>query len=146
MDTLIDRPALSNLVRAFYKEVRKDPLLAPIFASKITPRHWPAHEERIVDFWSSIFLKTGGFRGNPMQKHAGLTGVTPQHFTRWLTLFKQTADDVLPADQAKAVDIMANRIGQSLQMGMAFQAEKSGQTDHAFKDFGLRRAHTAPRA
>lgn len=138
----IDRAALSTLVHAFYPKVREDPLLAPIFASKITPEHWPAHEEHIIDFWSSVFLKTGQFNGNPMQKHAQLAGLTPQHFTRWLELFKQTAVEVLPSEHARAVDIMANRIGQSLQMGLAFHAEKSGQTDHAFKDFGLRPPRT----
>jgi len=44
------------------------------------------------------------------------------------------------AEQAGAVYVMAQRIAQSLQMGIAFHKETLGEKDHAFKDFAIRRS------
>lgn len=135
----ISEESIRTLVTAFYVKVRKDPLLAPVFASRISAKDWPHHENHIADFWSSIFLKTGRFSGNPMRKHLALSGVTPQHFERWLELFCQTAKDTLTNSQAKHADAMARRIAQSFQMGLAFHRENSGQEDHPFRDFSIHR-------
>lgn len=135
----ITESEIRTLVTRFYVKVRKDPLLAPIFAAKVKGNDWPSHEDRIADFWSSVFLKTGRFDGNPMQKHLSLPGLTPQHFQRWLELFEQTARDTLNPSQASHVDLIARRIGQSLQMGLAFHCEKSGLADHPFEEFSMRR-------
>lgn len=113
-------------------------MLAPIFATKIDRDDWEKHMDHIADFWSSIFLKTGRFKGNPMLKHAALKGLTPAHFSHWLTLFKDVTNRTLETEQAEAMQMMASRIGQSLQMGLAFNFEKTGQTDHPFKDYGMR--------
>lgn len=136
----IDEAAIKSVVHAFYARVRLDPLLAPIFATKIADQDWPNHLDHIVDFWSSIFLKTGRFKGNPMQKHLAIDGLTPEHFTRWLSLFKDTADKVLLPDQSEVMHDMAHRIAQSLQMGLAFQHKTLGTTDHPFSEFAIRRS------
>ena len=128
---------IERVVRAFYTEVQKDDMLGPVFAQRIAPHEWDKHMDHIADFWSSIFLKTGRFTGNPMQKHVGLSSITPAHFTRWLDLFQRTSNSVLDAPHAKAMQEMANRIAQSLQMGLAFHHEGAGNNNHAFKDYGL---------
>lgn len=143
MNDLFKRADISRLVNAFYTKVRQDDLLAPVFASKIPEDHWPAHMAHITNFWSSILLKTGGFDGNPMRKHFGLNGLTPQHFTRWLALFAQAANDTLTPPQAKAIHDMASRIAQSFQMGLAFNYENTGREDNPFAEFGIRRSHGA---
>jgi len=132
---------IKRVVRAFYKEVQEDEMLAPIFETKIGANDWDKHMEHITDFWSSIFLKTGRFKGNPMLKHAALKGITPSHFNHWLTLFQKVSNRVLEPTQAQAMQVMAERIGQSLQMGLAFNFEKAGKTDHPFVDYGMRLSH-----
>ena len=139
MPNLFSEADIKRLVHAFYNSVRQDDLLAPIFAQKIPEDHWPHHMEHICNFWSGIFLKTDRFDGNPLQKHLKLNGLTPDHFGHWLWLFKTTADKVLTPVQAEAIYTMAQRIAQSLQMGIAFQFETSGETDHPFTDFAVRR-------
>ena len=143
MNGLFTRDDIRRLVIAFYTDVRKDDLLAPVFATKISKGDWPEHMEHITNFWSSIFLKTGAFDGNPMRKHFALSGLTPQHFTRWLDLFQQTAEAKLTPPQAKAIQHMASRIAQSFQMGLAFNIENSDREDNPFAEFGIRRSHTA---
>lgn len=129
---------IKRLVNSFYARIRQDERLAPIFATKIKSGDWDAHMDHIADFWASIFLKTRQFSGNPMQKHTQITGITPAHFTHWLALFHDTAKQVLSTPQADEIHEMAQRIGQSLQMGLAFHYEKSGQMDHPFTGFGIK--------
>ena len=130
---------IEALVKAFYARVRKDPELAPIFASKIKTEDWPSHEAHILDFWSSVLRKTGRYSGNPMAKHARVAGLTPELFTRWLDLFGDTAKLLLSVEQAAFIDKTAHRIAQSLRMGLAFHYDGQGEEDHPFKAYGLRR-------
>lgn len=138
MSALLTEDDIRRVVRAFYAEVQTDALLGPVFAQRIAPEAWDAHMDHIGDFWSSIFLKTGRFTGRPMQKHAGLTAITPAHFTRWLSLFTEVSSRVLDEVQARAMQAMANRIGQSLQMGLAVHHESAGNGDNPFKSFELK--------
>ncbi len=138
MPPVLTESDIEKLVHAFYASVRKDSLLAPIFATKIEPDTWPAHMSHISDFWGSIFLKNKSFSGNPMQKHLAIDGLTPSHFERWLSLFRISADQTLSVEKADMVHAMATRIAQSLQMGLAFNLEKSGAADNPFSNFGLR--------
>ncbi|MEP6343834.1 MAG: group III truncated hemoglobin [Maricaulaceae bacterium] len=138
MSARLTEDDIRRVVRAFYAEVQTDALLGPVFAQRIAPSAWDAHMEHIGDFWSSIFLKTGRFTGRPMQKHAGLTAITPAHFTRWLSLFSDVSNRVLDEAQARAMQEMANRIGQSLQMGLAVRHQSASNSDNPFKSFGLK--------
>ena len=133
---------IMRLMDVFYARIRRDEVLGPIFATKIedTDADWTAHRAHIGDFWSSIFLRTKRFKGNPMLKHAAIPGLTPAHFTNWLSLFQVSAEKTLNTAQAAEIMIMARRIAQSLQMGLAINAEQNGKSDHPFQDFGLRRS------
>ena len=133
----IEEDDIRRVVRAFYAEVQKDDMLAPIFATRIGAGNWEAHMEHIMDFWSSIFLKTGRFNGNPMRKHLGLENITPAHFTRWLSLFQAVSNRTLEPAKAAAMQAMANRIAQSFQMGLAFHYENTRTDDNPFAGFGL---------
>ncbi len=107
-----------DLVDAFYARVRSDPELAPIFNSAIGDR-WDAHLAKLADFWSSVMLMTGRFKGSPMAVHAALPRAEPADFARWLALFHQTAIDVCPPEAAALFRAKADMIAQSLQLGIA---------------------------
>lgn len=106
---------VATLVHAFYASVREDEVLGPIFESHIDD--WDHHLAKLVDFWSSILLRTGRFTGAPMPKHAALPGLSAELFQRWLGLFH----DVSAAQPNRAMGeqayAMAQRIAQSLWMG-----------------------------
>jgi hemoglobin len=113
----VDEPMIQNLVRAFYAKVRKDPELGPIFDAVISD--WGPHLQKMCDFWSSVTLMSGRYHGTPMPAHARLDGVGAEHFGRWLELFVETAGEVCPPEAAALFIDRAQRIAQSLQMGMA---------------------------
>lgn len=107
---------MARLVREFYTRARADPELGPIFEQHLAGR-WDEHFEKLTDFWSQIGLRTGRYSGRPLPAHAAL-GLEPRHFAAWLTLFAQTAQDVLPPDGARFFVSRAHRIAESFQLGL----------------------------
>lgn len=112
-DAMIDRP-----VRTFYDRARRDPLIGPIFETKV--RDWERHLRRICAFWSSVALMSGRYHGQPMAVHLPLPIATP-HFDRWLGLFAETAQEVCPPAAAAFFLERAQRIADSLDLGIAAQ-------------------------
>jgi len=114
----VDEPMIERLVRAFYGKVRLDPQLGPVFNREVDD--WEAHMARLCDFWSSVMLMTGRFKGQPTAVHTRLADIGPAHFARWLELFHETAAEVCPPDAAAVFGAKAEQIGESLQLGIAF--------------------------
>jgi hemoglobin len=120
------------LVHAFYAKIRKDPALGPIFNRALAEADWPPHLAKMCDFWSSVMLMSGRFKGSPMQAHVRLGGLRPTHFARWLHLFEQTAQEVCPPQAAELFAAKARMIAQSLQLGIAVsQGELPAQNREA---------------
>lgn len=109
---------IADLVHAFYAKVRKDAVLGPIFNSAIGDG-WDAHLAKLCDFWSSVLLMTGRFKGAPMSVHVGLPDIGRAHFARWLHIFERTARDVCPPAAAALFIAKAEMIAQSMQFGIA---------------------------
>jgi hemoglobin len=107
-----------DLVHGFYAAVRAHPLLGPIFDSEIGDG-WDAHLAKLCDFWSSVLLMTGRFRGSPMAAHTALPDITPSHFVAWLALFRETAERLCPPDAAALFVARSEMVARSLQLGIA---------------------------
>jgi hemoglobin len=119
--TGIDEAMIEALVRTFYARVRQDPLIGPVFASKVLD--WEAHVGRLCEFWSSVALMSGRYHGQPMLVHLPLPIDTP-HFDRWLEIFAATARDICPPAAAAHFLHRASRIADSLELGIAAQKGK----------------------
>jgi hemoglobin len=90
------------LIDSFYEKVNHDELLAPIF-NGVAQVDWGKHMPTMYDFWSSLLLGTGRYRGRPFPKHLPLP-VNATHFQRWLELFRATVEEHFAgpkADEAK---------------------------------------------
>lgn len=117
--TGIDEAMIETLVHRFYARVRQDELLGPVFEQHISD--WGPHLQRMCAFWSSVALMTARYHGNPMAKHSPLA-VDAEHFDRWLALFEDTAREVCPSAAADHFVERAQRIAQSLELGIAIQS------------------------
>lgn len=115
-DTGIDELMIERLVRGFYARVRDDAVLGPIFASKI--ENWEPHLQKMFAFWSSVALMSGRYHGQPMAKHQPLP-IDARHFDRWLALFEETARESCPAKAADHFMMLARRVAESLELGVA---------------------------
>lgn len=116
LPTSISEDLITAIVHDFYDRIRRDPLLGPIFNGRIG-EHWDLHLSTLVDFWSSIALKTGRYGGKPHVVHQGLD-VTPEHFAHWLSLFEATVSQHCTGDAESFFLDRARRIADSLQIGL----------------------------
>jgi hemoglobin len=112
---------IGALLDLFYTKVRADPALGPVFGRAIRDEEWPAHMATIRDFWSAVMLKSGRYRGNPLQVHKEIEGVSPELFKRWLALFEEACREMLPPDLAEAMHGRAVQIAESLKAGLFFR-------------------------
>jgi hemoglobin len=114
--TGIDDAMIERLVRTFYGRVQADPLIGPVFATRI--HDWEAHITKLCAFWSSVALMTGRYHGQPMPLHMNLP-VGPEHFDRWISLFEDTANTLCPPAAAAHFSERARRIADSFELGIA---------------------------
>ena len=112
----ISEELITELVDTFYGRVRLDPLIGPIFLDKLGD-DWDAHLAKLRDFWSSVTLMSGRYRGKPQQVHMPLPLET-QHFERWLSLFEATVTDVCTGPARFLFVDRAHRIADSLQISL----------------------------
>ena len=115
-ETEIDEHLIRQVIRAFYARVRVDPLIGPIFNSRI--QDWEPHLVRIENFWSAVMLRSGRYQGQPMRLHLPLP-IDATHFDRWLELFETTTRELCSAPVAEEFLQRARTIGRSLEMGVA---------------------------
>ena len=115
-DTGIDEAMIERLVRGFYARVRDNDVIGPIFAAKIVD--WEPHLQKMCAFWSSVALISGRYHGQPMAKHLPLP-IDARHFDRWLALFEETARELCPPRAAEHFVMLARRIAESLELGIA---------------------------
>lgn len=125
-DCQIDEAALERLVPAFYARVRADALLGPLFDDAV--HDWPDHLERLVAFWSSVMLTSGRYKGSPMAAHLRYrAAITPAMFDRWLAIWGDTTDAMMPPAAAAALQAKAARIAESLQLALFFRLGDPGR-------------------
>ena len=115
----ITEERLSELVDLFYGRVRKDDLIGPVFNRAIDD--WPEHLERLKAFWSSVMLTSGRYKGRPLPAHVKHgDSIRQASFDRWLELWREATEEVLPPAAAAAMQEKAGRIAESLSLGIAF--------------------------
>ncbi len=120
---IITRDDVKKLVDSFYDRVNRDPLLAPIF-NDVAKVHWETHLPVMYEFWGSLLIGEGDFRGRPYPKHAVLP-VEQEHFERWLELFRATVEAHFVGEKAEEAKWRALCIADtfSMRMGVLRQPE-----------------------
>lgn len=116
--TGLDDTTIGLVVDRFYDRVRADPVLAPLFAARLSDADWGPHLAKMKRFWSSLALMTGDYHGRPMQAHLPLP-VSGADFDRWLSLFRETATELCTPPGAALLIDKAERVAASLELGIA---------------------------
>lgn len=113
---ILGRDEIVRLVDAFYGKVRADETLGFIF-DEVAAIDWDAHLPKMYAFWQTVLFRDGGFRGDPIGKHARLVPLTTmgrEQFDRWLKLFRETVDELFEGENAghikRCAEDMANVI------------------------------------
>lgn len=114
----LSEPLIRNVIVSFYEKVRRDPLLGPIFEEAIG-NHWDPHIKRIILFWLTATGLERGYDGrNFMPAHLRHGSIRPDQLPRWLELFRQTTAQHCAPEGAHALNDIAERMAQTLQIGL----------------------------
>lgn len=124
-DRMGGRPALAELLRYFYADVRQHAEIGPIFAAHVSD--WPAHLEKIADFWSGVSGGPALYRGPMPFKHMRLH-LEERHFQAWLGLWHRHCRAHLPKREAEDMIRLAEGIGLNLRQIVALHG---GRTEPA---------------
>jgi hemoglobin len=114
--------SIRRLVDEFYARVRDDAALGPVFANAI--KDWEPHLATMRDFWSSVMLTSGRYKGNPVMKHRQVEGISYELFERWLTLFDETARALFEPALAAVFNAKAARIAESLRLAVFYRPDQ----------------------
>ncbi len=116
MNDIKNKDDIAIFVNLFYTKVRRDDLIGPIFNRIIAAEDWPAHLEKLTNFWNTVLFGEIDYRGNPFSKHVNLP-IDAQHFNRWIELLTATIKENYEGVCANDVLAKANK------MSLMFQAK-----------------------
>ena len=123
----ITEAEIANLVDHFYAKVRKDDEIGPLFNQEV--QNWDVHLALLKDFWSTVLLATGRYKGNPLVAHFRLP-IEERSFARWLALFTETASEVLAPSHAAIVVQKAHMIATNIKRVLASRSESPQDQEH----------------
>ena len=127
MDTAKDISGLADiqlLVDDFYGQVRKDPLLGPIFEKVIQDR-WPEHLEKMYRFWQTVLLEEHTYYGSPFPPHAKVP-VATAHFDTWLGIWHQTVDRHFKGSKAEEAKWRGDKMAAMFLSKIEYYQQNSG--------------------
>lgn len=115
MNDIQHREDVNLLVSTFYRDIRKHAVLGPIFNSHIEENQWPAHIEKLTDFWVTNLFGVICFKGNPTQAHRTVDKnlnhtIDESHFNQWLNLWFSTIDSLFKGALAERAKQAATRM------------------------------------
>jgi hemoglobin len=106
---------LRPLIERFYGFIRRDPALAPVFRSVIAG--WSEHQTHLTDFWSSVTLRSGRYKGYPVALHMHHAAhLTPELFRKWLCLWRQATFEMTSGAALAGLKENAGRLPSNLQL------------------------------
>ncbi|NIZ61800.1 globin family protein [Sedimentitalea sp. CY04] len=123
---------INHVVTVFYAQVRRHPVLGPIFANHIPDSGWPEHEDKIARFWRNAILREKNYNGNPMREHLSRPDIKAEHFPLWLGLFHQVLHSQLPEHLALSWSALADRIGEGFRAGIVSMRQPKDEPPKLF--------------
>lgn len=115
MKEIQNRADVFTLVSTFYGAIRKDVLLGPIFNAHLSEEQWPAHMEKLTDFWVTALFGVASFKGNPVRAHRNVDknlnhAIDQVHFGTWLQLWFNTIDGLYEGELAQRAKDAARKM------------------------------------
>lgn len=109
------------LVSTFYRKVQENKEIGSFFNETI--QDWPAHLEKLTDFWETNLFFVNKFRGNPMKAHKEVDKnfnhtMEQKHFGEWLNMWFQTIDELFEGEKANMAKNRARNMATHLFMNV----------------------------
>lgn len=104
-----------RLVRAFYGRAMTDPIIGYIFVD-VAKLDLVEHIPVITSFWETMLLGHRTYAGGAFGVHQQLHARAPlraEHFTRWLSLWTTTVDELFAGPRAELAKAHADRVARA---------------------------------
>jgi len=111
----ISEEQIRQLVDSIYGKIRADADLEPIF-ERVVAGDWETHLAKMYDFWSSVMLTTGYYKGSLLAVRTHMGGLEIGLFDRCLALFGDSCDELLDGETAGLCWLKAAHIAESLKL------------------------------
>lgn len=121
--TIESRKEVELMVNTFYESVRQNTLLGPIFEERIKD-NWPAHLEKMYNFWETVLLGKHNYFGSPFAPHMQM-GLTPEHFETWIGLFVSTIDCLFEGEKAEEAKWRATKMAEMFRSKIEFYKQNN---------------------
>ena len=83
----------------------------------------------MYQFWETVLLGKGGYKGNPVLKHVELNQkerLTEPHFERWIHLWENTVDEHFQGEIA----LEAKKKATTMKLLMMYKIEQSNNENY----------------
>ena len=114
---------IRQLVDSFYDKIRADADLRPIF-ERVVAGDWETHLAKMYDFWSSVMLTTGYYKGSLLAVRTHIGGLELGLLDRCLALFGDSCDELLDSETAGLCWLKAAHIAESLKLFLFYRPER----------------------
>ena len=118
MTDIETRSDIELLMNAFYAKALADDTIG-FFFTEIVPLNMETHIPLIVDFWETVLLGESKYKGNVMQVHQhihGLSAFKEAHFAKWVFLFQQTVTELFAGARAELAKQRAESIATLMRI------------------------------
>lgn len=118
MPDIETRTDLEWLMVKFYGKVLPDQVIGHFF-TEVVKLDMDKHIPVIVDFWESMILEKGSYQGNVLDVHERLhqlSAFRDEHFERWVTVFKETVDELFAGINAEKMKQRATSIATVMKI------------------------------
>jgi len=108
-----NREDIERLLDEFYKVAVIDGEIGHHFDSLDLIAHLPV----ISDFWEKVLFGRPVYFNNPLAVHQVLharSPLLPEHFSRWVVIFRETVDRLFQGEMAEMAKLRAFAIGHNL--------------------------------
>jgi hemoglobin len=121
MKDIATREDIELLMNTFYERLLADERISYIFTD-VAKLDIKTHIPIIADFWESVLLNKNVYHNNAMKVHMDLNDKTPlskEHFTVWLTHFKETVDELFEGPIALLAKQRARSVATLMEIKIA---------------------------
>ena len=121
----ISEEQIRQLVDSIYGKIRADADLELIF-ERVVAGDWETHLAKMYDFWSSVMLTTGYYKGSLVAVRKHFDGLEIGLLDRCLALFGDSCDELLDSESAGLCWLKAAHIAESLKLFLFCRPDRSG--------------------
>ena len=118
MHDIDNREDILHLMESFYEKALKDGVIGYFF-TEVAPLNMEIHMPLIVDFWETVLFDKAIYKSNVLQVHQHihkLSAFRAEHFTRWVSLFAQTVNELYSGEKAEMAKQRAESIATIMKI------------------------------